>query len=161
MPMGMGICLNFEDGADNLEEGEGHQDEEENDSDVEADEDEVDNPDAVIADSDEELDDNILAQEGYGTHNTVTFLPSDKGQPTWAHIMIDEAHGSYSSPGWGGPMGLWIEIHCAYRWAQGIAEKRFPQQSRVGPQVSGVTGILPPVIFRAVKENETRRRIKK
>jgi hypothetical protein len=63
------IDLDFEGGEDDLEEGEGHQDEEENDSDVDADEDEpeVDDPDAVIADSDEELDDDIFAQEGYDT----------------------------------------------------------------------------------------------
>jgi hypothetical protein len=59
------IDLDFEGGEDDLEEGEP---EEENDSDVEdEDEPEVDDPDAVIADSDEELDDNIFAQEGYGT----------------------------------------------------------------------------------------------
>ncbi|KAG2066850.1 hypothetical protein BDR04DRAFT_1159756 [Suillus decipiens] len=57
-----GIDLDFEDGEDNLEEGEGCQNEEEND-DVEADEDEVDDPDVVIADSDEELDDDILRKD--------------------------------------------------------------------------------------------------
>jgi hypothetical protein len=60
------ISLDCEDREDDLEGGKRHQSEEDSDLDVEADEDEVDDPDAVTADSDEELDNDILRKEGYG-----------------------------------------------------------------------------------------------